>query len=268
MTYKDYKIIDFHCHVFPPKIAEKATRHVGDYYGLEMHGDGTAKTLVSSAEKDGISPRFLIHSSATKPQQVETVNDFVSEISKDKNCFIGFGTMHKDYENPAQEIARIKKLGLQGLKLHPDFQSFFIDDEVMLKVYEIAEKENLPLLFHVGDKNTDFSTPARLSRVADMFPKLKIIAAHMGGYSAWEEAVEHLYQKNNVWVDTSSTTVTLSHKEVSELIHLKGADKVLFGSDYPIQTTSEAAMDVMQFDLTQKEREMIFAKNAIELLGL
>lgn len=268
MTYKDYEIIDFHCHVFPSKIAEKATNHVGDYYGLQMHGNGTVESLVSSAQKDGITPRFLIHSSATKPQQVETVNDFVSEIAKDKKQFIGFGTIHKDYENHAGEIERMKNLGLQGIKLHPDFQGFFIDDEAMFGIYEIAEKNGLPLLFHVGDKNTDFSTPVRLSKVADMFPKLKIIAAHMGGYTAWKEAVEHLYPKNNVWVDTSSTTVALSHRQVSELIHLRGVNKVLFGSDYPIQTTAEAAMDVMRFDLTGKEREMIFSKNAIELLGL
>lgn len=268
MSYKKYEIIDFHCHVFPEKIAEKATRHVGDYYSLEMHGDGTAKRLVEAAEADGINPKFLIHSSATKPQQVESVNDFVSETAKDKTRFIGFGTIHRDYENPAKELARLKTLGLQGLKLHPDFQAFFIDDEKMMKIYEIAEKENLPLLFHVGDLNTDFSTPKRLAKVADIFPKLKIVAAHMGGYSVWQEAVKHLYSKENVWVDTSSTTCTLSHSHISELIHLKGAQKVLFGSDYPIQTTSEAAIDVMQFDLTEKEREMIFAKNAIELLNL
>ena len=58
MSYKKYEIIDFHCHVFPEKIAEKATRHVGDYYSLEMHGDGTAKRLVAASEADGISPRF------------------------------------------------------------------------------------------------------------------------------------------------------------------------------------------------------------------
>ena len=138
MSYKKYEIIDFHCHVFPEKIAEKATRHVGDYYSLEMHGDGTAKRLVEAAEADGINPKFLMHSSATKPQQVESVNDFVSETAKDKNRFIGFGTIHRDYENPAKELARLKTLGLQGLKLHPDFQAFFIDDEKMMKIYEIA----------------------------------------------------------------------------------------------------------------------------------
>lgn len=259
-------IIDFHCHVFPENIAEKATKNVGNYYNIQMHGNGTAEHLIKSAQGIDVCG-FLVHSSATRVEQVQSVNNFVADCTKKYKQFIGFGTIHKDYENTEEEIKRIKAIGLSGLKLHPDFQNFVVDEPDMMNIYALAEHYKLPILVHAGDENTQNSTPAGIANVIDTFPKLKMVAAHMGGYSVWDEATRCLYGKN-IYFDTSSTTVRISHERLRELIYLHGAHRVLFGSDYPVQTTKQAYDDIMRLNMPEKDVQCILYKNAVKLLGL
>lgn len=259
------KIIDFHAHVFPQPIAQKATDNVGSYYGLRMQAVGMAEQLLARAA--GLNMLgFVVHSSATKAAQVEKVNDFIAGLVRENPVFIGFGTIHKDYENPEREIQRCMTLGLRGLKLHPDFQHFELDQKEMFPIYQIASDLGLPILFHVGDKNTDASSPTRVRRVLDLFPRLKVIAAHMGGYSAWDEAMECLYGRN-VYFDTSSTMIVLPHKKVREMIYRHGIEKILFGSDFPIQTTPAAAMDIEQLGLPSADKDLVYHQNAERLLS-
>ncbi len=260
------KIIDFHCHVFPEKIAEKATEFVGKYYNLEMHGGGIAETLISTA-KDINVKGFLIHSSATKPQQVENVNDFIAEYARKNEIFIGFGTIHKDFPDIEKELKRVKELGLKGLKLHPDFQNFKINQPEMDVIYQCASDLQLPILMHMGDKNTDNSKPRRLVEVLENFPKLTVIAAHMGGHTDWDEAIECLYGRN-VYFDTSSTMPFVSYERVREMIYMHDVNKILFGSDFPIQWTYEAAEDIYKLNLSDTDRNKIFYENAAQLLKL
>lgn len=258
------KVIDFHTHIFPDPIAQKATDYVGGYYGLSMEGDGTASMLLAGAPAD-ISG-FVVHSSATKPSQVVSVNSFIAQMVSMHPQFIGFGTLHDDYEDNEGELQRLITLGMKGIKLHPDFQGFDIDDKKMLPIYEMLQ-DRLPVLIHVGDEQTDASSPRRLRRVMDMFPRLTIIAAHMGGYSAWDEASEYLYGRQ-IYFDTSSTTCKVAPSELKRMIYRHGVDKVVFGSDYPCQSTNSALSQICDLGLTSLQLDMVLYKNAINILGI
>lgn len=260
------EVIDFHCHVFPEAVAAKATNNVGNYYSINMQGKGLA-TELESFNKNFPVKGYVIHSSATTPHQVPHVNDFIADYVKKDSCFIGLGTIHPGYENYKQEIYRIKTLGLKGIKFHPDFQGFKIDDPEMFPIYDFLASQGLPALFHVGDENTDNSTPQAMAAVLDMFPNFTVIAAHMGGFSKWDEAEKCLYGKN-VYFDTSSTVIRISHEHLRELIYEHGTDKILFGSDYPVQTTQQAYEDMQKLNLPQEDLEKILHKNAEKLLGL
>ena len=67
---EDGKIIDIHNHIFPDKIAEKAVASTGNYYGISMAGKGTVRDLLESGSKIQVS-KYIIHSTATKPEQVK-----------------------------------------------------------------------------------------------------------------------------------------------------------------------------------------------------
>ncbi len=257
-----YNVIDVHTHIWPEKLAERAVNHVGDYYSYEMHGNGTLVDLKQSAKEAGVD-RFVIHSSALKASQVEDVNTASASYITDK--IAGFGTLHPEYTDFEREIDRIISLGLRGIKLHPDFQFFNIDDLRMYPAYEILSEKKLPILFHMGDVNYDYSSPKRLAKLIEDFPSLTVIAAHLGGHMKWDEAKEYLVGKN-IYMDSSSVSRKLSPERIKHIIRAHGADKILFGTDYPIARHKEALEHFFSLGLSDEENKMILFDNAYNLI--
>lgn len=255
------KVIDVHAHVFPDAVAQKAVDNLRTYYSYTMHGNGKFGDLKASAEEAGIE-KLVIHSTATKSYQVEDVNNFTSSLIGEN--VIGFGSVHPDYPEKEKEIERIISLGLKGIKLHPDFQKFNIDDEKMFPVYEYLSGK-LPILFHVGDINSDCSNPKRLARVVDLFPHLTVIAAHLGGYSQWDEAEEYLIGKD-IYIDTSSTFRALSDERIERIIKKHDINKVLFGTDYPLERHKGTVEHTLRLNLSDDAKEKILYTNAYNLL--
>ncbi|NLO41090.1 MAG: amidohydrolase [Ruminiclostridium sp.] len=262
---REYKIIDFHNHIFPDNIAQKAVENIGHYYGISMLGQGTVEALLESISKIN-AERYVVHSSATHAGQVKAINDYIAGVISNYPSMIGFGTLHPGLEEIDSEVQRIIALGLRGIKLHPEFQQFFIDDESMLPVYAAIEGK-LPMLIHMGDKNKDSSSPSRLARILDRFPKLVVITAHLGGYQMWDQSITHLVGRN-LFMDTSSSLTYLSGEKAVEIIRRHGADKILFGTDFPMWNHQEELNKFLALGLTDAEKKSILYDNAAGLLGL
>lgn len=262
------RLIDFHTHIFPDPIANRAAANVGEYYSLAMEGDGTAAMLRAHGP-EGVDCRFVISSAAMKAKNVVAGNDFLLAKAREDAAYIPFGSFHPDMGESAAlaEIERIAEAGVKGIKIHPDFQHLYIDAPEMLTLYRRCAALGLPILFHVGDRNTDYSTPKRMRRVCEAVPDLKVIGAHLGGYSVWDEAREHLAD-SGIYVDCSEARPYLSEEETQSLIRVFGVDKVLFGSDYPVFCTDTAYRHINALSFTDGEKERIFYRNAEELLGL
>lgn len=258
-------IIDIHAHIYPPKIASKAVSAIGSFYGLPMEGKGTARDLLKSGEKAAIR-RFVISSTATKPEQVQIINNFIAETSRKYPEMIGFGTMHQSYPDPQDEAGRMAALGLKGVKLHPDFQQSKIDSPAMFPIYKAFENR-LPILFHIGDYRMDYSSPLRLARVLDRFPGLTVIAAHLGAYTVWKEWGETLLGQN-IYIDTSSALMFLEQETAVNIIRSHGAHKVLFGTDYPMYSHAGELKRFLALGLTEAENRQILWENAASLLSL
>lgn len=256
-------IIDFHTHAYPPKVAGKAVQFLNDYYHIRCQGDGTLENLLDSARSAGVGT-VVVHAVATKPSQVEDVNNWIAAHASAH--VIGFGTIHPGYAHIPEELRRIRRLGLHGLKLHPDFQHYNANDPSMDAVYENVQGD-LPVLLHAGDVNTDFSSPWRIADIVDRFPRLTVIAAHLGGYSEWDEAEKHLIGKR-LYIDTSSSIWALPPERVVRIIRRHGVRRVLFGTDYPLTFHKEELARFMALPLTEEERRMILHDNAARLLGL
>ena len=262
----DEMIIDIHAHIFPDKIAEKATKGIESFYDIEMDTVGSVDNLMAEGERAGID-RFVVHSVATTAVQVETINRFiVSAVEQYPEKLIGFATMHPDYEGIQKEIEQAIEKGLAGVKIHPDFQKFRIDDEKAFPLYECIEGR-IPLLVHTGDYRYEYSEPERMARVMDRFPKLDVIGAHFGGWSIWEEAAKILGGRR-IWVDTSSSLYAIAPETARRLIDAYGVDRVLFGSDFPMWSPKEEMERFLRIPLTEEEREQILWKNAKALLRL
>jgi len=252
--YKGYRIIDIHNHIFPDNIAEKAVENIGRYYKAKMWEKGTVDSLLKSGGEAGID-WYVVHSSATHAGQVKVINDYISDVARSHHNMIGFGTLHPQLDDIDAEVQRIISLGLRGIKLHPEFQNFIIDEPAMMPVYKAIEGK-LPLLIHMGDENRDSSSPVRLARILDRFPKLVVIAAHFGGYRMWDESMKYLAGRN-VYMDTSSSLAFLEPSRATEMIRKHGADKFIYGTDFPMWKHKEELERFFALDLTEKERHMI-----------
>ena len=124
----NYPIIDAHCHVYPEKIADRAVKGISEFYDLSMYYDGRYSTLVEAGKSIGVK-HFIVFSVATTPHQVQSINHFIAETVKNSDGIMtGLGTLHSDSETIEKDIEEILSLGLKGIKMHPDFQKFKIDD--------------------------------------------------------------------------------------------------------------------------------------------
>ena len=260
------KLIDIHTHVYPDAIAQKATDSVRDFYGIGGAGmDGTVSMLLRRGEEAGID-RFVILPVAVSPKRAAHINDFILQQTQEHARFIGFGTLHAEMEDIAQEAQRIMAMGLRGIKMHPDTQSFAIDDVRLFPAYEQIQGK-IPVILHMGDKRYDYSQPSRLRRIMDLFPKLKVIAAHFGGYSMYEEAYNQLHDKDCIF-DVSSSLMFMPKGVAEEYINRYGAERMAYGTDYPLWDPVTEVKRFMQLDLTEAQFDQIGHKTAETFLGL
>ena len=266
-----YKIFDAHAHVYPEKIAEKAVKAIGEFYGISMQNDGTVDGLIEAWTKDGVryASKCLIHATATTPHQVKSINDFISSNVLSHDCFVGFGTLHTGLteEETFEEARRMLEIGLKGVKMHPDFQKFYTDGEEAQKMYR-ATQGRLPILFHAGDTRYGYSSPERIAAVAKRYPKQIVIAAHFGGYTEWDKVVDVYKGLDNVYFDTCSSLAYISREKAKSIIDALGAEKFLFGTDYPMWKPLEEIERFLNIPLSEREREMILGKNAEDLLNI
>ena len=261
------KIIDFHTHIYPEKIAKKAAEAVCAYYSLKEGMEGNVSLLLNKGKEAGISS-FVLLPVATKAQNVRSINNFILEEQKLHKEFYAFGTLHAELgeEGLLSEIDFIIQKGLKGIKLHSDQQKTAIDDERLFPVYDYLQ-EKLPVLFHCGDPVSDLSHPERLKKVLKMFPRLKVIAAHLGGWSLFEEAVSVL-RGENFYYDISSCLYFLSPEKLKHYINIYGAENGLFGSDFPMWNPVTEVERFNRIPLSIAERELLSYRNAERILGI
>ena len=256
-------IVDFHAHIFPDAIAQKASDSIARFYDMPTRHDGTLSTLLAIGAEAGVT-RYVVHSVATSPSQTESINGFIAGICREHPEVSGFATIHPDQPDKAGEIERALGLGLKGVKIHSDMQRVALDDPRLFEIYELIQGR-APLLAHTGDHRFDFSNPSRLLKVLDAFPRLTLIGAHFGGWSVWREAAEAL-RGRDLYVDCSSSMYALTPDETRALVRNYGAERVLFGSDYPMWSPGSELERLRAAGLKDSEMELILYKNAQRLL--
>ncbi len=259
------KVIDCHCHIYPSKIAERAVAGVGQFYARDMHSDdGTAEGLLAACAGSPIQ-RFVVHSVATRPEQVRSINDFIASECDEHPEFTGFMTLHQDLQDVEGEIERACEMGLVGIKLHPDTQQVNMDDPRLMRIYEIAEGR-LPIIMHCGDYRYDYSHPRRMAAILKTFPALVVDAAHFGGWSIFDLALEYL-EDASCYLDASSAMEFLGLRRTAELCRAYGTERVMFGSDFPMWQPKAELARFCDAGFTEDELQMMLWDNAERFLS-
>ena len=264
------KIIDFHTHTFPEKLAHVAIASLEKSSSTKASLDGTNAALLSSMKKYGIEKSVLMPI-AVKPGNSHTINTCAIENNKIPG-FVSFGSVHPLEENYIEELERIKKAGLPGIKLHPDFQKVFIDAPETVAVMRAAADMGLLITIHSG-MDVSFpelhrSTPKRLASVLSQLKGAKIICAHSGGYRYNDDVLELLVGHEEIYIDTSYS-IGQPQMDTQKLIRIyKEIDPthILFGTDSPWEDQQQSIDKVMALPLEDELKEKIMYKNAEALL--
>lgn len=259
-------LIDFHTHAFPQKIAERAISKLAyNSGGLIPFTNGTVESLKERMKKDGVTKSVVLNI-ATNEKQMTKVNDFAEAING--GDIVSFGSIHPDSQNVFEELERIKAMGLKGVKLHPDYQGFFVDDEKMFPIYKKISSLCLITVFHAG-QDIGFPPPYHAEPAA-MLTALKqfdspVVAAHFGGMGCKQDVLKYLCG-TDIFLDTSFAYGTFPKYYAAEIIKRHGSDKILFGTDCPWHSAEMELSLLDSLELTQSDYENIKYKNAQRLL--
>ncbi len=267
-------IIDVHAHAFPDALAESAIQFIEtdvkknlgiDY---QAYTRGTITEHIESMNEAGITIS-VINSIATKPSQVTKITDWSTGIMSER--IVPFASIHPDFDDYDAEIKRIKSLGIKGIKLHPYYQRFNIDDPKMLPIYDKLAEHDLIVQFHagydIGFIKDSRAAPQRILNIHQEVPELKIIAAHFGGYDDWHSVRQFLLNKK-IFLETSFTLFKLKPGELEELIESHDDDFILFGTDSPWISPKDIVNKVKRLNISPIKKEKLFFKNARQLLAL
>ena len=258
------RVIDVHAHIFPDKIADRATAATADYFNLTepLYYHGSVGELTADLQRGHID-YARVFSAATKPHQVESINRFIFSEAAKHPQFIPCGTLHAAYENFVEELRWLREHGIHGIKLHPEMQRFYLDDPRLFPMFEEMAAHDMFLIAHMGDPRVRFSGPERMIPIAEAFPTLRLIAAHLGDWGEWEvERIRPLAQYSNVYADISSSfSERPGDPSLFACMEAYDPTHLFFGSDYPFWSPAEEVEKTRRLGFSEDLLEDILFRN-------
>jgi len=278
-------IIDFHTHVFSPQIKKNRSKYIdidpcfAILYSNPKAKLATADELIASMDKDGVDISVIVNYGWTTHELCVETNDYILEsIARYPQRLIGFCAVQPySYEAAIAEVERCVKGGIRGIgEMRPDMQLFDLkDEEVMEPFIEVVRKHKLILLTHSSEPvGHDYPgkgsiTPDMLYPFITSFPDLTIVCAHWGGGLPFYALMPEVKQAmSNVFFDTAASPFLYSPQIYNQVVQLVGADKILFGSDYPLIAQGRYLKEIGSLDLPDEAKNLILSGNAQRLLGI
>lgn len=267
------QIVDFHTHIFPERIAAKTIELLSTKGGIPAYADGTLADVQAKAEEIGVALSVALPV-LTRPESFESVLSFTKTVNEGRlrgeHKVLSFAGIHPDCADIEGKMAQIKASGFKGVKIHPDYQQTFIDDEKIIRILNAAIDEELIVVSHagfdVGYLECTHCTPERTARALDKVKgEVTLVLAHMGGCRMHEDVYTFLAGRN-VYFDTAYDLDEISKDMFLKTLEKHGADKILFASDCPWKTPKAIYERLLSFGLSKDVLEGILYKNAIKLL--
>lgn len=264
--------VDVHTHVWPDRIAKVVLDSLVDHLGIAAIDLNTVDSLKAHMRESGVD-KSVVLGVVERADLVKRANDWLISIQDD--MLVPFGAIHPDLEDKAGEVIRLRRNGIKGIKLHPMMNSFYPDDPKMFPVYE-EMGDDMVLEIHSGRlprtsaSETVYSPPERVMNVVRQFPRLKVIALHLGGFYMLDEAERELIGQENVLIDTTwpPSLREVAPKTLATIINKHGPDKVCFGTDYPLASQAKDSDYVLELPLSDPHKERILGETAREFIGL
>ncbi len=260
-------IIDVHTHAFPDELAARAVPFLEDEGNIRAHLDGTISSLLGSMDECGIDIS-VVASIATKAEQFDSILSWSKSIASSR--IVPFPSVHPADPKALARISAIRHAGFKGIKLHPYYQEFSLDEERIQPILERIEQEGLVLLLHSGFdlafERYRLADPKRIRDMLRRYPALNLIASHLGAWEDWDE-VEKYILGEYIYIDTSYSFEFIGRDRARRFLLSHPAECILFGTDSPWGNQRTEIEEINRFDLPAGLKEMILGENASRLLG-
>ena len=259
--------IDIHTHAFPDKLATATVAHLAEEGNIAAWANGTVSGLLASMDEAGIE-KSVVCSIATKPTQFAAILNWSKTIRGER--LIPFPSLHPGDERLLAHLGELIDAGFTGIKMHSYYQDYALDDPNLYEFHGAVAEAGLILVIHAGFDfafaRTRLADPQRIAAICRRFPKLKLIATHMGGWEDWDEVEKHLIGQP-VYMETSLALESLAPERLRQMLVSHPADYLLFGSDSPWTGQKESLAGLATLDLPPKLFEKITSANARALLS-
>ena len=269
-------VIDFHAHVFPDNLAKRAVGILASTGNVKPNTDGTVNGLLDSMSKSNVDMAVSVPV-LTKPTQFDSVLDFALNIKQSiydvDRRIVPFCGIHPNCDDIEGKIKKIYDLGFKGIKIHPEYQDTFIDDEKYIKILKQAKSYGLITLTHAGADSAFLGreyrcTPKRVKKVLDAIGGYdKFVLAHYGGHKLYNDVCDYLADEN-VYLDTALILRLIDEQTFKMVLDKVGSDKILFATDSPWSSATNDIKILKSFGLDKEVEDKIFYKNALKLLNL
>jgi hypothetical protein len=261
-------IIDFHTHAFPDALAERALPMLEKEGKVKAVLDGKVSSLLRSMDEAGIHAS-VVASIATRPQQFESIFQWSKAIASDR--LVPFPSIHPADPQAVEHLRQVHEHGFKGVKLHPYYQDFDLDEQRLWPVYATLQDCGLLLLCHTGFDlafaRVRKCDPVRILRVLESFPRLRFVASHLGAWEDWGEVERHLIGRP-IDMDVSYAIDWAGPERARKLILNHPPERILFGTDSPWAGQRETLEQVRQLELGAEREALLLGRNAARLLGL
>ncbi len=261
-------IIDFHTHAFPDALAERALPELEKEGDVKAVLDGKLSSLLRSMDGAGIQVS-VVASIATKPTQFRPILEWSRAIASDR--IVPFPSVHPDDPEAVDHIAAIAAAGFRGVKLHPYYQGYTLDEPRLDPIHAALQQHDLILLCHCGfdiafprERRCD---PARIRRVLDRFPGLRFVAAHLGAWEDWDEVEQHLLGRP-VLMDVSASLEWIGFDRARDFVQRHPPENLLFGTDSPWFSQQGVLDQIRSMRLEPAREAALLGGNAARLLQL
>jgi predicted TIM-barrel fold metal-dependent hydrolase len=261
------KVVDVHTHAYPPALAEKALAEVRQH-GVQPVLDGTVEGLEAAMQREDIEAA-VVCAIVTRVGQFPRILDWCRGIRSSR--LIPFPSVHPEDPAALVQLDEVASDGFKGVKLHPYYQGFDLDEPRLFPLYERIQALGLVLLMHTGYdlafERFDRAGPARVVRVVERFPALKLITTHFGGWEDWEQ-VERLLLGRPVYMDVSHSEGEIGDEQARRFLETHPAEYLLFGSDAPWSDPAGTREWVCRLLPDGPRLRALLRGNAVRLLGL
>lgn len=259
-------IIDFHTHAFPDAVAAKAIPSLEQSGNIKAWHNGTVDLLLASMDEAEIA-HSVICSIATRVEQFQPILDWSQAIRSER--ITPLPSIHPADPEKEKHLQKICDLGFMGIKLHPYYQNFFLDDPALIELFALASKMGLMVVSHTGYDiaypRIRRADPERIIKITERFPDLQLITTHLGGWDEWGE-VRRLLIGRPIYMEISFALEFLEPNQIRDMLISHPKEYLLFGSDSPWADQKTSLKLLKELDLPEELFNAITTENAASLL--